>query len=152
MSLAFPPYEFRTRKGRGRDHIWDELRGVWLVLTPEERVRRHLVRYMIEELGADKNHIAQEYPFALGKKAFRADVVCFDPALRPLALAECKAPEVPVDNKTLAQAVKYNSVIGARYIILTNGTVHFAFERDPSVPGGYRQLQKLPDLRQAGEH
>jgi len=146
MSLTFPPYEFRTRTGRSRDYIWDELRGIWLVLTPEEWVRRHLIRYMTEQLGADAGRIVQEHPFALGKKAFRADVVCFDAALHPVALAECKAPGVAVDEKTLAQAIKYNSVIGARYIILTNGLTHFAFERDPSLAGGYRQLQQLPEL------
>jgi len=157
MSLAFPPYEFRTRIRGGRDEIWDELRGIWLLLTPEEGVRRHLVRYLAEELGADKGRIVQEYPFKLGRKAFRADVVCFDATLRPLLLAECKAPSVAIHDgqtlaRTLAQAVKYNSVVGARYIVLTNGERHYALERDPSAPGGYRQLKELPDLRQTGEH
>jgi len=147
MSLAFPPYEFRTRTHRGRDYIWDDLRGVWLALTPEERVRRHLIRYMVAEMGADPGRIAQELPFRLGRKAFRADVVCFDAALRPLLLAECKAPSVAIDGQTLAQAVKYNSVVGARYIMLTNGVRHFAFERDPATLEGYRQLKELPDLR-----
>ena len=43
----------------------------------------------------------------------------------------------------LAQAVRYNSVLGARYIILTNGLRHYCCEcRD----GGYVQLDGFPDL------
>ena len=75
--------------------------------------------------------------------AQRADVVVVGDRAEPLLLAECKAPGIPVGRQTLAQAVRYNSVLGARYIILTNGLRHYCCEcRD----GGYVQLDGFPDL------
>ena len=61
----------------------------------------------------------------------------------PLVLAECKAPEIRIDERTLAQAVRYNSVLGARFVILTNGLRHYCCEyRD----GKYVQLSGFPDF------
>ena len=54
-----------------------------------------------------------------------------------------KAPCIPINSRTLAQAVRYNSVLGARYVILTNGLRHYCCEcRD----GEYVQLGGFPDL------
>ena len=64
-------------------------------------------------------------------------------ATEPLVLAECKAPEIRIGERTLAQAVRYNSVLGARFVILTNGLRHYCCEyRD----GKYVQLSGFPDF------
>ena len=45
--------------------------------------------------------------------------------------------------QTLAQAVRYNSVLAARYLILTNGLTHYCCEwRD----GTYVRCGSFPDL------
>ena len=70
-----------------------------------------------------------------------ADVVVVDDAAEPLLVAECKAPGIPVGRQTLAQAVRYNSVLKARYVVLTNGLKHYCCElRD----GEYVQLGAFP--------
>jgi hypothetical protein len=143
-ALNFPPCELRVRDAGGRRQVWDDLRRMWLPLTPEEWVRRHLLAWLVCELGADSGLIVQEYTFMLGVKLFRADVVCFSAAREPLLLAECKAPEVEMDNSTLAQAVKYNSVIRARHVVLTNGLKHYFLEMTED--GEYRQADTLPRL------
>lgn len=51
----------------------------------------------------------------------RADIVVVDMQARPWLVVECKAPEVAIDRGVLAQAVRYNSIIGAPQILLTNG-------------------------------
>ena len=80
---------------------------------------------------------------ALNGQPQRATVVVVGDQAEPLLLAECKAPGIPVGRQTLAQAVRYNSVLGARYIILTNGLRHYCCEcRD----GEYVQLDGFPDL------
>ena len=72
-----------------------------------------------------------------------ADVVVVGDRAELLVLAECKAPEIRIGERTLAQAVRYNSVLGARYVILTNGLRHYCCEcRD----GEYVQLGGFPDL------
>ena len=78
---------------------------------------------------------------ALNGQAQRADVVVVDDAAEPLLVAECKAPGIPVGRQTLAQAVRYNSVLKARYVVLTNGLKHYCCElRD----GEYVQLGAFP--------
>ena len=50
---------------------------------------------------------------------------------------------MPVIEKVLSQVVRYNSVLGARYVVLTNGRVHGCYEcRD----GRYVPLAHFPDL------
>ncbi len=88
-------------------------------------------------------HIAQEYAVKLGRMVQRADAVVVDASGMPLLLAECKAPEVKIDGSVLDQAVRYNSVIGARYLLLTNGLSHYFYRFDGN---GYEPLRTLPDL------
>ena len=123
--------------------IWDAVRRRWLVLTPEEWVRQHLIRLLVERGGVPPGNVSQEYPVALSGTAQRADVVVTGRDGRPCLLAECKAPEIRIDERTLAQAVRYNSVLGARFVILTNGLRHYCCEyRD----GKYVQLSGFPDF------
>ena len=123
--------------------IWDAVRRRWLVLTPEEWVRQHLIRLLVERGGVPPGNVSQEYPVALSGAAQRADVVVTGRDGRPCLLAECKAPEIRIDERTLAQAVRYNSVLGARFVILTNGLRHYCCEyRD----GKYVQLSGFPDF------
>ena len=57
--------------------------------------------------------------------AQRADIVVLDKEGRPALLVECKAPEVPVsrlkNRGVFDQAVRYNSVVGASFVAVTNG-------------------------------
>ena len=80
----------------------------------------------------------------IGGTAQRADIVVFGPA-RPLLLVECKAPGVAIDNATLAQAFRYNAVLGARHVMLTNGLDHYIYR--VSDGGEYTPLKDFPDLK-----
>ena len=141
--LDFPAVRLRARRRGQQVEVWDELRAVWLVLTPEEWVRRHLIGFLVAHCGVLPKRIAQEYAVPLNGQPQRADVVVVDDDARPLLLAECKAPHVAVGERTLAQAVRYNSVLGARYLILTNGRAHYCFER---VDGRYVRMAEFPRL------
>ena len=141
--LNFPAIRLRARDRAGQTEVWDDLRGIWLVLTPEEWVRRHLIAALVSHCGARPMRIVQEYAVPLNGQPQRADVVVVDDAAAPLLLAECKAPSIVVNEKTFAQAVRYNSVLGARYVVLTNGLRHYCCEyRD----GRYLRLERFPDL------
>lgn len=138
--LNFPAIKLRADRRGDRTLVWDELRGAWLVLTPEEWVRRHLIAHLIAR-GALPKSIVQEYPVLLNGQSQRADVVVTDLRGQPLLLAECKAPGVAIDRRTLDQAVRYNSVLGARYLVLTNGREHFCYECND---GAYVALPDFP--------
>ena len=141
--LNFPPVRLRARRRGETVEIWDALRGTYLVLTPEEWVRQHLIAYLVASCGVQARRIVQEYAVALNGQPQRADVVVVGDRAEPLLLAECKAPSIVVNEKTFAQAVRYNSVLGARYVVLTNGLRHYCCEyRD----GRYLRLERFPDL------
>lgn len=141
--LNFPAIRLRARQCGDNVEVWDALRGQYLVLTPEEWVRQHLVSFLVSHCGVQPGRIVAECAVTVNGQPQRADVVVVDGCARPLLVAECKAPDVLVDARVLAQVVRYNSVLGARYVVLTNGRVHYCCEcRD----GRYVQLAGFPDL------
>ncbi len=141
--LNFPAIRLRARRRGEQVEVWDDLRGMYLVLTPEEWVRRHLIAYLVSHCGVQPKRIVQEHAVLLNGQPQRADVVVAGAQAEPLLLAECKAPGIPVGRQTFAQAVRYNSVLGARYVVLTNGLKHYCCAyRD----GSYVQLAEFPDL------
>ena len=101
--LNFPAIRLRARRRGDAVEVWDSLRETYLVLTPEEWVRQHLVAYLVTHCGVPPKRIVEEYAVALNGQAQRADVVVVDDAAEPLLVAECKAPGIPVGRQTLAQ-------------------------------------------------
>ncbi len=143
--LNFPRYSFRLRSCGGTNRIWDDIRKVWLVLTPEEWVRRHVVRWLVEERGVTPQLIVQEHPVDVNGQPQRADVVVFGTSdARPLLLVECKEPGVRISQDVYAQAVRYNAFLKARYIMMTNGLRHYIYEM--GADGSYSMLTEFPDL------
>ncbi len=143
--LNFPSINLRAQRQNNSDSllVWSSPRNCYLVLTPEEWVRRHLVEYLINSYGLSPMQIIEEYPVSLNGQAQRADVVVVR-GDKPLILAECKSPDIKLSQETLSQAVRYNSVVGARYIILTNGVMHLCFERSQN--GYYSPLKSFPEI------
>lgn len=143
--LNFPSYRFRLRMCEGKNRIWDDIRMMWLVLTPEEWVRRHVVRWLALEHGITPQMIVQECPVDVHGQPQRADVVVFGRDARPLLLVECKEPNIEISQEVYAQAVRYNAVLGAVCIMITNGFDHYLYERNAD--GGYSPTNIFPDVR-----
>lgn len=141
--LNFPPINLRATRDKGRIMVFDNIRRMYVVLTPEEWVRRHLVDYLITHCHAPQLSIIEEYPVNINSTAQRADVVVMDNNAHPLALVECKAPDVKIDSAVFEQATRYNAVVKARYIILTNGMEHYCYEFSDK---GYLPLNSFPHL------
>ena len=141
--LNFPAIRLQGRREGDRTLVWDPRRAMWLGLTPEEWVRQHQVAYLISHCGVQPERLVMEYPVEVNGQPQRADVVVVDGALKPLLVAECKAPDVTIDEQTLSQAVRYNAILGARYLLLTNGLRHYCYEQ---TDGTYRPLAAIPML------
>ena len=139
--LGLPPIKMRIKCEGDTKYVWDELRGKYLVLTPEERVRRRMLAYLVSYCGIPALSLVQEYPVKLNGMAQRADIVAIGRDGRPFLLVECKARDVKIDEEVCAQAARYNTVVHARYIILTNGDDIYCFERTAD---GYCRLDELP--------
>lgn len=140
--LNLPTIELKIRKSSEKERllVWASTRKCYLVLTPEEWVRRHFVAYLVSGCGAQPEQICEEYPVMVNGLAQRADVVVMDSGVHPLMLVECKAPTVAIDAAVYAQAVRYNAIVGARYVVLTNGMKHLCFELTAN---GYKPMTAL---------
>ncbi len=102
--------------------IWDPLRQKDVALTPEESVRQWFINFLRTEVHVPAHMMMSEAPIKLADKHFRADIVVYDRKAAPVAVVECKRPEVALDRSVLDQAVRYNMALRVRYIIITNGT------------------------------
>lgn len=140
VKLIFPAISARTKEEEGVKYIWDSLRGKWLVLTPEEWVRQHTIAWLVRERHIPELRISQEYPVNINGQHQRADIVVIDEFAKPHILVECKAPDVVLDHEVVMQAIRYNAVVGARYIVLTNGKKLYCFEY---AEGQYRAVKEF---------
>lgn len=125
--------------------IWDPLRKKMVALTPEERVRQWFIGVLKESLKVPEYMMMSEVSLKLGDKPFRADILVYGRDTAPLMVVECKRPETAMDREVLEQALKYNLVLGVRYIAITNGERTFGFRStgDPQVP--FEQINSFPD-------
>lgn len=62
-SLSFPPTELNIKETGKTYKVLCLIRKKWLVLTPEEWVRQHVIGYLIKKLGISSGRIAVEKSF-----------------------------------------------------------------------------------------
>ena len=106
--------------------IFDPCRKKFVALSPEEWVRQHLIRFLNEEKGFPLSSMLIEHSLKLNNTTKRSDLLIYNRDLKPLLIAECKAPSIKLDQKVLDQALRYNLVFGVKYVILTNGIHHYS--------------------------
>lgn len=111
----------------GRPQVWDVCRKQYVSLTPEEYVRQSFIAFLVNVLGYPRERTAVEASVNVNGQKHRADIVIYDMDMNPLMVVECKAPAVQISQKTLDQALRYNTQLGVRYIVLTNGLQHYCF-------------------------
>jgi hypothetical protein len=146
--LNFPQYNFRIRKREKLGHeIFDRVRKKFVMLTPEEWVRQHLLEFMITEKKFPLSLLAVEKQLKLNNTIKRTDVMAYNNAVQPVLIAECKAPEITLDLGTLRQAMRYNLVHNVPHLIITNGRDHFFFCRK-NISSPWEQQQQFPDYQE----
>src|SRR5690242_3296036 len=116
IPLNLPPFEYRLREEEGRQWIFDVIRKKFIVLTPEEWVRQHVVNYLVVHLQNPKSLIKVEGGLTYNKLSKRSDVLIRDRDGNPWMIIECKAPSVKIDRSAVNQAAVYNTTHKAKYI------------------------------------
>ena len=125
--------------------IFDPLRKKDVSLTPEERVRQWCIGVLSDQLEVPLHMMMSEVGFRLGGKQFRADILIYDRKAQPLAVVECKRPEVELTREVLDQAIRYNMVMNVPYIFITNGTrTMICRRREQDGRPGYEFMDKAP--------
>jgi len=139
MPEQFPPLQFPVRlrlkwKTEGdKIYFWDRRRNKYILLTPEEWVRQHVLAWLEQE-GYPPALMAVERQLTVNRLPKRFDIVVFDRKNRPFMLVECKRPDVKIDENTLHQALIYNRSLAAPYLLLTNGLKHFLIKMENDNP------------------
>lgn len=144
MKLNLPDFDIKiTRDDDGGVKVYDRLRGKAVALTPEEYVRQHFVNYLINAKGYRQSLMANEVSLRLNGTARRCDTLVYTRELRPLVVVEYKAPDVVISQKTFDQIARYNSVIRAPWLIVSNGISHYCC-RYMTETGEYRFMRDIP--------
>jgi len=139
--LSFPAYNFQLRRQGQKNYIFDRIRKKYVVLTPEEWVRQHVVFWLLDDYGVPEGWIALERGITVNGLRRRTDVLVLNREAVPVILVECKAPHVPVSQAVAEQALRYNMECGVRYLWLTNGLEHRLWKLGAHIP---EPLAKLP--------
>ncbi len=142
-TLNLPAYEFQERERAGTREIYDPIRQKYVRLTPEEWVRQHFVQYLIRDRGVPRGLVAVEQSFTYQGMPRRADIIVHDRAGAPLLMVECKAPAVGVQQDTFDQVARYNRVVEAPFLAVTNGLDHYCCRIDRDA-GTYTFLDAVP--------
>jgi hypothetical protein len=121
QKLHFPQPDLRLREANESLQVWDIVRKKWVALSPEEWVRQHLIHFLRDQRGWSESLMAVEKKLMYNGLNRRPDVVVYTSAMKPLLLAECKAPDVAINQAVLDQAVMYNRALGVSYVLVTNG-------------------------------
>lgn len=118
-----------------RDHmVLDIVRRRYVALTPEEYVRQHVIHALHYQLGYPLEILQVEGAITLNGMTKRCDIVVYDREVKPLMIVECKRPDVPINQKVLDQANRYNRLLRVPYIYLTNGLQHILLRDGRPIP------------------
>ncbi|HLO73337.1 MAG TPA: type I restriction enzyme HsdR N-terminal domain-containing protein [Flavobacterium sp.] len=130
QNLNFPNYSFRFKNSENKIAIFDEIRKKFILLTPEEWVRQHVVQFLLQDKKYPKSYINVEKLIKINNLSKRYDGVVFQPNGEIFLLIECKAPDVPITQNTFDQIARYNLVLKAKYLMVTNGLNHYFCQMD----------------------
>ena len=142
--LNFDRYKFRFKNSENKTAIFDEIRKKFVILTPEEWVRQHVVHYLMVEKKYPKSLINVEKLLKINGMTRRYDVVVFNSDGSILILIECKAAHIKISQETFDQIARYNLTMQAAYLMITNGDNHYFCQMDYENQK-YIFMQDLPD-------
>lgn len=123
--LNLPAYAFKVKKSDGKVWIFDGVRKKYIVLTPEEWVRQHFVNFLVLHHKYPKSLIRIEGSLEYNRLQKRSDILIYDRGGKPWMLIECKSSGIKLSQRAFNQVAIYNMTVGAKYLAVTNGLVHY---------------------------
>ena len=140
LQINYPDYNFRIKKEKNKEFIFDEVRLQWITLTPEEWIRQNFLQYLIKIKEYPKPLLSIEKIISLGELKKRCDIVVYKNDL-PWMIVECKEMNIDLKVPVLEQILRYNIGMPVKYLVLTNGNKTFAFELSAN---GLIEINDLP--------
>ncbi len=146
QELNFPKCSFRFKSSENKTLVFDVIRKKFVVLTPEEWVRLHVVQFLLNEKNYPKSLINVEKQLKLNNTVKRYDVVIFNNDGSIFMIVECKASSIPITQLTFDQIARYNLALKAEYLMVTNGLEHYYCQMDYENER-YVFLKNIPDYK-----
>ena len=122
-------FDFKCKKKQNLFYIYDEIRKRFYLLTPEEWVRQHILHHLMYEKKIPKINLLVEQIVEINGMNKRLDIAVLKNN-KPLLLVECKAPEVKITQSTFDQIMRYNLILDAEFLMLSNGLHHVYAQLD----------------------
>ncbi|MGO4818848.1 type I restriction enzyme HsdR N-terminal domain-containing protein [Flavobacterium sp. W22_SRS_FP1] len=144
QKLNFYSYSFRFKNSENKVSIFDKIRKKFIILTPEEWVRQHVVQFLLEEKKYPISHINVEKVLKVNGLRKRYDIVVYNPDGSIYILIECKAPAIKIAQATFDQIARYNMTMNAQFLMVTNGLNHYFCKMDFENEK-YQFLAELPN-------
>ncbi len=149
QKINFPEYQFRFKSNENKTLIFDIVRKKFVVLTPEEWVRQHVLHFLISELNYPHSLINIEKQLQLHNTKKRYDIVVYNSDATIHLIVECKAPNIPIDQAVFDQIARYNFSLESSYLMVTNGLEHYYCSIDYQNEH-YVFLKELPQYKGLG--
>lgn len=146
QKLNFPKFEYRFKSTENKVSIFDVIRKKFIILQPEEWVRQHCVHFLINDKNYPKSLINVEKELTINGLKKRYDIVIFNPDGSIFLIVECKSHSIKIDQTTFDQIARYNLVLNATYLMVTNGLNHYYCEMDMEQER-YSFLKEIPDYK-----
>jgi hypothetical protein len=127
--MVYPDINLKWKEANGQRLVFDPIRKKWLVLTPEEWVRQHVLQYLLVVKGYPQASIAVEKNMQLGELKKRFDLLVYDQDHKPWLMVECKAMDIQLNESVLHQILRYNLAIPVSYLVITNGVKAMIYHR-----------------------
>ena len=144
IPLNLPSYSLKIKEENETSYIFDEIRKKYLVLTPEEWVRQHLIQFLIHEKKYPRSLIRLEGGLKLNSLQKRSDILLFNRHGEKILLVECKAPSIKITQDTFDQIARYNFVHKVQWLLVSNGLQHFCCEID-YLGRSYKFMEEIPE-------
>lgn len=141
IKITYPEYPYKIKKEKDREFIFDEIRKLWVRLTPEEWVRQNFLRYLLDEMKYPSSLIAVEKEIKLNELNKRVDIIVYNQNTEPWLMIECKSMDEVLDGKVAMQILRYNIALPVHYMVITNGQLTYGFKKNN---GGIKEIEQLP--------
>jgi len=143
QKLNFPEYQFRFKSKENKRLIFDGIRKKFIILTPEEWVRQHVINYLVLDKKYPASHLSIEKQLKLHKTVKRYDILVYNRDGGVELIVECKAPGIKISQNTFDQIARYNYVLRANLLMVTNGLDHYFCKMDFETEK-YEFIKELP--------
>lgn len=151
QDLSFPAYQFRVKNSENKTAIFDIIRKKFVILTPEEWVRQHVLHFLVKEKKYPKSLINVEKQLIINGTKKRYDIVTFKTDGSIFLIVECKAPKISIKQETFDQIARYNLELKSDFLMVTNGLHHYYCSINYKTES-YHFLKELPIYSSSSKH